>query len=164
MPDNIEADALLKSPELLDSYLAVIKERRDANRRNRLQAYWQEAVKRLRAERNLTVEEGDTEIAEELERFITAFERALALPALPGQQPAPAVKPQVESQPIGVAEGAAPSIHPDEAISLDQSDEQAAPEPSLFKTEEPKNDSDIAPDEPSPRIAMRGLRKARNVQ
>jgi len=77
MSDNIDIDALVQAPELFDSYLAGVQARREANRAKRLRAYWEESVERLCAERDSAIEEGDREIAAELERAIAAFKQAL---------------------------------------------------------------------------------------
>ena len=75
--NNIDIDALIRAPQLFVAYIAEIQARLQANRARRLRGYWTEAIQRLSAELAISVEEGDNEIAAELERVIAAFQAAL---------------------------------------------------------------------------------------
>ena len=103
--ENIDIDALIQAPELFDTYLADIKARREANRANRLRSYWEEAIERLCAERASAIEDGDVEIAAELERTIAAFNLALGA----GSGTLPAVQDDTASQGDEALQGDAPS-------------------------------------------------------
>lgn len=73
----MDTQMLLESPEHLDDYLSKIRERREANRRTRLRAYWSDSILRLRAEVDAANRDGDDEIAAELALAIDTFQRAL---------------------------------------------------------------------------------------
>lgn len=75
---------LLASPDALETYLADVRRRREANREQRRHAYWQSAILRLREELAAAHADQDAEIATELQEVLDTFQSALATSASTG--------------------------------------------------------------------------------
>lgn len=83
--DPQELGLLLTSTARLDAYLDDVREWRATNGRMRRRAHLEGALPRVYAELLAAREEGDAEIADELEQVVAAFEAALA--DFPGPAP-----------------------------------------------------------------------------
>lgn len=130
-----DAEGIYDSPEALDAYLADVRERRERRRdvRRKLQ-HLEEAIARVETEFALAREEGDAEIAAELESVLAGFRARLAPlgPSRPAQEPA---APPVMA--VAEAEGRADAEDGPEADrGADRGAETVAPAPPTLSDAE----------------------------